>query len=65
MPDPAAVEGSEQEKRRAFDDAVLTINRRLDLFLALPLDKLSGMALQHRVGAIGQAGSNEPVMGQT
>jgi arsenate reductase len=65
MPDPAAVEGTEQEKRRAFDDVVLTINRRLDLFLALPLDKLSRMALQHRVWEIGQADSNEPAMGTT
>jgi arsenate reductase (thioredoxin) len=65
MPDPAAVEGTDQEKRRAFDDAVLTINRRLDLFLALPLDKLSRLTLQHRLGAIGEAGSDQPAMETT
>jgi protein-tyrosine-phosphatase len=65
MPDPAAVEGTEKEKRRAFDDALLTINRRLDLFLALPIEKLTRLALQQRVGAIGQAGADEPAMEAT
>ena len=46
MPDPAAVVGAEEEKRRAFDDTTLTISRRLDLFLALPIDKLSRLALR-------------------
>jgi arsenate reductase len=41
MPDPAAIEGSDSEKQRAFDDTLLIISRRLDLFLALPIEKLS------------------------
>lgn len=53
MPDPAAVEGSEDEKRRAFDDTLLVISRRLDLLLALPIEKLSRLALEQRVKAIG------------
>lgn len=61
MPDPAAVEGTEDAKRRAFDDTLLTINRRLDLFLALPVDKLSRLALEHRVKDIGRTGPAEPV----
>lgn len=60
MPDPAEVEGTEDEKRRAFDDTILVISRRLDLLLALPLDKLSRMALEHRVKAIGAMGASEP-----
>lgn len=60
MPDPAEVEGTEDEKRRAFDDTLLVISRRLDLLLALPLDKLSRMALEHRVKAIGAMGASEP-----
>jgi hypothetical protein len=36
MADPAAVVGTEEEVRRAFDDTILVISRRLDLFLALP-----------------------------
>jgi protein-tyrosine-phosphatase len=58
MSDPAAVEGTEDQKRRAFNDALLTINRRLDLLLALPMDKLSHLALQKRVREIGADGAN-------
>lgn len=52
MPDPAAVEGSEHEIRRAFDDTLLLISRRMDLLLALPIGKLSHPALEQRVEAI-------------
>ena len=59
MPDPAAVVGTDEEKRRAFDVALLTISRRLDLLLALPLEKLSRLALETRVKEIGQSGSGQ------
>jgi protein-tyrosine-phosphatase len=36
VPDPAAVEGSDDEKRRAFREAFTALSRRIDLFLALP-----------------------------
>jgi arsenate reductase len=65
MPDPAAVEGSDDEKRRAFDDTILLISRRIDLFLALPMEKLSRLALEGRVRDIGQAGAVEPAAGTT
>lgn len=61
VPDPAAVAGTEQEIHRAFQDALLILSRRIDLFLALPFDKLNKMALEHRVTAIGQAGIDQPV----
>jgi arsenate reductase len=54
MPDPAVVQGTEQEIQRAFDDTVLVIGRRLDLFLALPIEKLSRLMLEERVKGIGQ-----------
>jgi arsenate reductase len=63
MADPAAVEGTEAEKGRAFDDTVLLISRRLDLFLALPMEKLSRLALENRVKDIGQTGAVEPTAG--
>ncbi|HKV76058.1 MAG TPA: hypothetical protein VJN95_16190 [Gemmatimonadales bacterium] len=56
MPDPAEVLGTDLERQRAFDDALLLMQRRLDLFLALPMDKLEKLALQTRVGEIGGAG---------
>jgi arsenate reductase (thioredoxin) len=63
MPDPAAAEEPEGTKRRAFDDTLLIISRRLDLFLALPMEKLSKLALAQRVQAIGQMGSVESSAG--
>lgn len=40
VPDPAAVGGSDEEKRRAFREAFTALSRRIDLFLALPAEKL-------------------------
>jgi hypothetical protein len=54
VPDPAAVEGSDERKRRAFTDAFVALRRRIELFLALPHDKLTGLALQHRLDQIGR-----------
>jgi arsenate reductase len=49
-PDPAAVEGTDDEKQRAFVNVASQINRRIDLFLALPEEKLTSLQL----GQIGQ-----------
>jgi protein-tyrosine-phosphatase len=57
MPDPAAVEGDEETKRAAFRNALNLISRRIDLLLALPVEKLERLALQARVQAIGDIGS--------
>ena len=54
VPDPAAVEGTDAERRKAFRDAFLVLRRRIELFASLPFDKLSGLALQQRVREIGQ-----------
>jgi arsenate reductase (thioredoxin) len=59
MPDPAEVEGTDQEKRRAFNEAFLLINRRIDLLLALPMPKLERLALEQRVRAISDVGALE------
>ena len=54
VPDPAAVQGSDDEKRRAFKDAFTALSRRVDLFLALPMEKLEGLALKKRLDEIGR-----------
>jgi arsenate reductase len=54
VPDPAAVTGTESEQRRAFRDAMFVLRRRIELFACLPLDKLTGLALQERVRQIGK-----------
>jgi arsenate reductase (thioredoxin) len=53
MSDPAEVEGSDETRKRAFQDALLLISRRIDLLLALPIEKLERLALEQRVRAIG------------
>ena len=44
-PDPAAVEGTDAEKYRAFKEVAFQINRRLQLFTELPLVKLDRLKL--------------------
>jgi arsenate reductase len=51
--DPAAVAGSDDEKRRAFKNAFLTLKRRIELFAQLPVDKLSSLELKTRLAEIG------------
>ena len=55
VPDPAAVEGSEEEKKRAFSDALFILKRRIDLFASLPLDKLNKLAFRERLNEIGRS----------
>ena len=54
FPDPAAVEGSDDDKRVAFVRTLHQIRNRVQLFLALPVDTLDRMALESRVRAIGK-----------
>ncbi|TJY58923.1 arsenate reductase ArsC [Sinimarinibacterium sp. CAU 1509] len=54
VPDPAAVEGSEEAQRKAFSDALMVLRRRIELFASLPMDKLDRLALQQQVSDIGK-----------
>lgn len=54
VPDPAAVEGTEERQRKAFRDAAITLRRRIELFLSLPLKSLDAMSLQHELRDIGR-----------
>jgi len=51
--DPAAATGSDAEIAVAFDDAYRMLYRRIELFLALPIDKLDKMVLTKRLKDIG------------
>lgn len=53
--DPAAVEGDEPTRRRAYLAAFSALRRRIELLTVLPLDKLDRLAMQQQVRAIGQA----------
>lgn len=52
VPDPAAAEGSEEQRRAAFLQAFVTLRRRVELLLALPLDKLDRLARERELRAI-------------
>lgn len=52
--DPAAVDGPDDVRARAFLLAFRALDARLRTFLSLPFDKLSGLALQREVEAIGR-----------
>ena len=54
MPDPAEVEGSDEEKLRAFRETLVVLSRRIDLLLALPLEKLDRLRKEAAVRAIGE-----------
>ena len=51
--DPADVEGTDEDKRKAFLHAFRTLRRRIELFASLPIDKLSRLALQDHLNRIG------------
>jgi arsenate reductase len=57
LPDPAAVEGSEIERRRAFRQTFAALENRIKLFTSLPFASLDRLSLQHRLDAIGQRSS--------
>jgi arsenate reductase (thioredoxin) len=54
MPDPAAVEGTDEQKRKAFADTLMVLRRRIELFASLPFTKLDRLALQGSVAEIGK-----------
>jgi arsenate reductase len=53
--DPAAVEGSDEDKRKAFLKAFTELSTRINLMLALPMDKLDRQALAGRLKEIGKS----------
>jgi protein-tyrosine-phosphatase len=54
IPDPAAVQGSDDDKRRAFVLAMEQLQRRISMFVSLPFATLDSMKLQHAVREIGK-----------
>ena len=52
--DPAAVKGTAEEIERAFREAFVALDRRIGLFLSLPLQSLDRMAIQKELNRIGQ-----------
>ena len=54
VPDPAAVEGSDDQKRHAFMEAATVMRKRIELFTALPTASLDRMSLKSQLDDIGK-----------
>jgi arsenate reductase len=54
VPDPAAVKGSPEQIERAFRDAFMILDRRIALFLSLPLSSLGQLAIKTEIDRIGR-----------
>jgi arsenate reductase len=54
VPDPAAVDGSPEQIDRAFREAFVALDRRIGLFVALPISSLSELAIQKEIDRIGK-----------
>ena len=58
LPDPAAVEGSDEAKRQAFRSTLSLLSTRINLLVNLPVDKLERIALKKKLDEIGKAGGS-------
>jgi len=54
IPDPAAVQGTQEQIERAFRDAFFLLDRRIGLFLSLPLATLDRFSLKKEIDNIGR-----------
>jgi len=59
LPDPAAAQGSEAERRLAFADAFRMLNNRISIFVSLPMKSLDKLSLQRRLDEIGRTTPTE------
>ena len=62
IPDPAAVEGNEAERRIAFADAYRMLSNRISIFVNLPMASLDRLTLQRRLDEIGRQGRPSSVL---
>lgn len=60
LPDPAAIEGSDEQKRRAFAGAFRHLSNRISLFTSLPMSKLDKLSLQKKLDEIGKTAGEIP-----
>src|SRR5262249_6690970 len=54
IPDPAEIKGAPEQVEKAFRDAFMMLDRRISLFLALPLSSLDKLAIKKEIDRIGQ-----------
>ena len=65
LPDPAAAQGNEIERRLAFADTLRMLTNRIGAFINLPLPSLDRLSLQRRLDEIGRVDESGPTPGGT
>jgi arsenate reductase len=65
VPDPAAVQGTDDEKRKAFLTAFTVLSTRINYLLALPIEKLDRLTLKTRLDDIGKRTSTGDIGART
>jgi len=55
VPDPAAVKGTREQQSQAFLDSAITLRRRIELLMTLPIASLDSVAIQRRITDIGKS----------
>ncbi|HWQ26382.1 MAG TPA: arsenate reductase ArsC [Chlorobaculum sp.] len=58
FPDPAGVQGSPEQKNKAFYDSLMQITHRIQLFLGLKIEDLDSLSLQNALRELGQTSIN-------
>ncbi|HYK51375.1 MAG TPA: arsenate reductase ArsC, partial [Terriglobales bacterium] len=53
VPDPASVQGTKEQVEKAFRDAFFMLDRRISLFLCLPVTSLGRLAIKKEIDKIG------------
>ena len=61
VPDPARVEGSDEEKRKAFFNAYTQLSNRISIFISLPLTSFDRLLLQKKLDEIGRMERKQPI----
>jgi arsenate reductase len=59
IPDPVAVQGTDIEKKAAFNQAFASMDRRIKLFLSLPIASLDQLRIKQEMDAIGKTSLSE------
>ena len=54
LPDPSAVEGTDDDRRKAFQQTYIALQNRIRILLSLPMEKLDRLAMKQRLDAIGR-----------
>ncbi len=60
LPDPVKAQGTEAERNLAFADTMRMLTQRIDIFVNLPLDRLSKLSLQEQLDEIGRMRRKAP-----